>query len=347
MNGQLPGHEMLYKVAEMFHVTTGLVVQATFPPEAKESHEPDAVMRITQDGGAAEWTFAADILKTLTRATLGIAIQRVNRFQGKGVLITRYVTPPLADELRRANVQFLDMAGNAYLNAHPLFIFIKGNRPVELHVAEPVKRAFRPAGLQVLFALLSNPGLENATFREIAGIANVALGTVGWVMGDLKEKGYLVDMGKKGRHLVHKDKLLERWVAAYPDQLRPKLVVGRFRTADHLWWEKVNIGEFQACWGGEIAAALLTKYLKPQCATIYVMAPPAKLILQNKMQKDPKGNIEILQTFWGLDRQTAHQDDLAPPLLIYADLLATGDPRNIETAKLIYDQTITRLIGEN
>ncbi len=38
---------------------------------------------------------------------------------------------------------------------------------------------------------------------------------------------------------------------------------------------------------------------------------------------------------------------LAPPLLIYADLLATGDTRNIETARMIYEQELTGLIRED
>ena len=32
-------------------------------------------------------------------------------------------------------------------------------------------------------------------------------------------------------------------------------------------------------------------------------------------------------------------EDLVHPILIYADLLATGNERNIETAKMIYDKT--------
>ncbi len=35
---------------------------------------------------------------------------------------------------------------------------------------------------------------------------------------------------------------------------------------------------------------------------------------------------------------------LAPPLLTYADLLMTADDRNLETAELIYDQYIARLV---
>ena len=40
-------------------------------------------------------------------------------------------------------------------------------------------------------------------------------------------------------------------------------------------------------------------------------------------------------------------DDMVPPLLVYTDLLATGDPGNLETTKIIYEQTIDRLIEDH
>ena len=39
--------------------------------------------------------------------------------------------------------------------------------------------------------------------------------------------------------------------------------------------------------------------------------------------------------------------DVTPALLTYADLLATGDQRNIETAKIIYDQYLAQFIAED
>ncbi|MBW1728433.1 MAG: hypothetical protein JRJ62_12840, partial [Deltaproteobacteria bacterium] len=36
-----------------------------------------------------------------------------------------------------------------------------------------------------------------------------------------------------------------------------------------------------------------------------------------------------------------------PPILVYADLLATGDHRNIEAAEIIYEKYIGRFIREN
>jgi len=71
--------------------------------------------------------------------------------------------------------------------------------------------------------------------------------------------------------------------------------------------------------------------------TLYVDGKPDRVILANRLRPDVKGEIEIVDAFWATDdsRQT---DDIAPPLLVYADLMATSDPRNIESAKLIRDR---------
>ncbi|HCN91356.1 MAG TPA: hypothetical protein DIT28_19630, partial [Oxalobacteraceae bacterium] len=50
--------------------------------------------------------------------------------------------------------------------------------------------------------------------------------------------------------------------------------------------------------------------------------------------------------FWNFPGDPEH-DKLVPPLLVYADLLATGDARCIETAKMIYETYVARLFAEN
>lgn len=337
--------EILQKALAVFEKTT----QVTAELEALERtfdtvDRADAVIRIVwQD---MEWHFAAEVKATLAPATLGAAVHQLYRFPEKGILVTRYVTPQIAERLKEMDIPFIDTAGNAYLNEPPLFIYIKGNRPDPLfHPARP-PRAFQPTGLQVVFALLCNPGLEDAPFREIKKLAQVALGTVGWVMRDLRGKGYLLDIGKRGRRLVQKKDLLTQWVTTYPQLLRPKLVVGRFRTTEVDWWKRATLRDLQAFWGGEIAAAMLTRYLKPHIVTIYTKQPLGRLMVPHKIKKDDGGDIEVLNVFWDFEFEWPHRE-LVHPILIYADLLATGDPRNIEMAKMIYEQELTRLVRED
>jgi hypothetical protein len=103
---------------------------------------------------------------------------------------------------------------------------------------------------------------------------------------------------------------------------------------------------YGACWGGEVAAANLTGYVKPAKVTIYTNEPFGELVLKNRLRKAEQGNVEILTPFWNFKYELEDQD-VVPPVLVYADLMATGDLRNIEAAGIIYEKYLDRLIREN
>lgn len=315
-------------------------------PAEEAGLQPDRLIRLTVQGQRLE--YYAEIMVALTAVTRAQElIWLANRAQLKHplLLITRYVNPQMAERLRRGGMEFIDAAGNAFINRPRLYIFMKGNRPPEAAMPARPKRVFRPTGLKVIYAFLCKPGLENKTYREIAAAAGVALGTIGWFMRDLKEAGFLLDMGKQGKKLTQKEKLLQRWVTAYPGQLRPKQMLGRYR-GEYGWWQDKRLNPLKAQWGGEVAAARLTQYLKPQVVTVYTTAGYLnEFLLDNRLKKDPYGDVELLERFWTPGEIWRHED-LVHPVLVYADLLATGDERNIETAKMIYEQHIVRLIRE-
>ena len=103
----------------------------------------------------------------------------------------------------------------------------------------------------------------------------------------------------------------------------------------------------KAQWGGEVAAERLTLYLQPQIITIYTMPQQLnQLLAENRLRKDEPGDVEILKRFWKPPEMWQYED-LVHPILIYADLLATGNERNIETAKMIYDNHILELVRED
>ncbi len=265
------------------------------------------------------------------------------------IMVLPQVTAEKADELRKDNIQFIDAAGNCYINQLPLYLFIKGNKVQGVTKAPSVNRLFKQTGLRVLFALLCNPGLENETYRTIAAQTKVALGMVNWVVKDLKEVGFLLENGS-GRcrqvQLLRKEHLLERWITAYAEQLRPKLVIGRYRCADG-WWQRVALNPDQALWGGEVAAAKLTEYLKPQVVTLYVDRDnTGEVIISNRLKPDPQGEVELLGRFWQPDTVKPYGDTVHP-LLVYADLITTGNQRNIDTARIIYEEHLVQFIREN
>ena len=63
----------------------------------------------------------------------------------------------------------------------------------------------------------------------------------------------------------------------------------------------------------------------------------ADIIKEYKLLPDPNGNVKVYEKFWK-DHQKFK--NIVPPVIAYADLIATGNRRCIETAQKIYEQHI-------
>jgi hypothetical protein len=299
--------------------------------------QADALIRVRH--GDQEILYAAEVKRGLRPALLGAVLQQLERLGEQALLVADYVTPPLADALRARRVAFIDAAGNAYLDRPPLLVWVKGQRPVERATPQPMGRAFQASGLQVVFALLCHHEQVDHPYREIAKLAGVAHGTVGWVMAELPKLGFVAEVGRK-RRLLQPERLLQQWVEAYARTLRPKLVLGRFKAEKLDWWETVDPLKYGLTMGGEGAAARLTRHLRPGTLTFFGTRAEPRFLLDHRLRTDPSGEVEILRRFWLFDN-----DDpaLAPTLLVYADLLAIGDARCLETAKRLYEGILARL----
>ena len=342
---RLEENEILNLALEMMRKNLPIKVEFDVLEPVHTTRQPaDFLLRMAIDG--KEKRYYVEVKANVTKTDKLLAMVRKGEFEHPFLLVAKYINGQMAEQLKQDGIEFIDTAGNAFINQPPFYILVKGNRPPDIVKRPPVKRAFRPAGLKTIYAFLCNPRLENKTYREIAGVTDVALGTVDWIMKELKELGYLLDMGKRGIKLVQKEKLLQRWVTAYPEQLRPKLTLGRFR-GETGWWQQKNFDAVKARWGGEVAAAKLTQYLQPQIITIYTTPEQLnELLIENRLKRDQAGDVEILERFWKPAEPWARKD-VVHPILIYADLLATGNERNIETARIIYEKHIIRLIRED
>ena len=213
------------------------------------------------------------------------------------LLITDYVTPPLADELRRRQVQFIDAAGNAFLSRPGLFVFVTGRRARKSHTPPRTLRVFRPSGLKIIFALLSVPDLFAAPQRAIAAAAGVSLGSVALVLEGLTELGFVAEI-LGTRRVVSREQLLQQWTEAYARVLEPSLELGRFSAASPGWWRNADLTTYGAQWGGETAAALLHRYLVPQRSMIYTDTIPVRMLSKHRLRADPHGQVSLRRRFW-------------------------------------------------
>ncbi len=294
-------------------------------------------LRVPRENQARE--FWAEVKKNISGATISQAAFQSAQSAEKFVLIAEYISQPQAMKLRELDVSFFDTAGNAYFNEPGLYIYVAGQK-AEIK-REKIPRLFRPPGMKLLYAFLTDANLERESYRSISAATNVPTPTVGVFMADLEKAGFLFKRAGNERRIVRRDELFKRWLENYGESFRPTLNPVRFqsRKYDGRWWDDVDIAGYNACWGGETGGARLTKHLKPAVATIYSDSLLPRLQAQYGLIRDERGNVEILKKFW----TKGEIADVAPPLVVYADLVASADERNLETARIIYERYLAEL----
>lgn len=349
--------EILEQAIQAVEHETGLVLTIEQTKVPIDDGLADVILRLEPAG----LKFAVEIKKWAQQVNLGVLMNRVQQIPGEGLLVADYVNPRMGDKLRRQGVQFIDTAGNAYINQPPVYVYVTGHRPGDYQLMPyqgGAKRAFEPKGLMVIYAFLCQPGLVNAPYREIAKVTDVAVGTVNKVIDALKAAGFVRDVGRKEkRQLVDYERLLERWVEAWPEKLRPKQFFGEFVAMDPYWWKGINMEKYGGYWGGEIAGAIYTDYLKPEIATVYLPKENLNEFLMDmrlrkatEWNENTQGQVMIYHAFWDerLDVfEPIQKPGVVHPILAYADLVATGDTRNLEVARMIYDRYIAEYYRED
>jgi len=326
----------------------GLGVVLLKAPRDKGGVQADAWLRVGK--GKATTDYLVAVKRTLAPAMVGATLAQLRDLAAgakrPALLVADYVTAPVAETLRTQRQQFADAAGNAYLEGPGLLVYVTGRRPTADMARARTARTFTVNGLKVLFALLCDPGLAAAPYRAIAAAAGVALGALPAVLAELQEAGHLL-VADKTRRLDGTKRLLDEWALAYARLLRPKTMAGAYTTPTFETWNDWRLGP-EARWGGEPAANLLVRHLRPGVLTIYADKLPAKLMIEKRLVPVERTALppylEVRKPFWGKTLRIDVDANTVPPVLVYADLLATGDGRCIETAQMIYDAHLARFL---
>jgi hypothetical protein len=293
------------------------------------AREADARLKVV--GPSGDLTFDVHIKRRVTAASAAFVEPPARE---KTLLIAPHVPDSLGELMRELGVQFVDGAGNAYVRRDGLFIDIRGRRradaPRPNDQGRPL-RAFRNTGLRILFVLLANPRMISGGFRDIAHASGASVGTVQWVVKELEGAGFVASDGE--RRLHRQRELFNQWVNGYTLDLHPRLTLATFDAEDPRWWADADqdLRAAGAQWSGEVAAWHASPRLRPGRAIVYASSVPNRLAVEHRFRKaDGPGDVEIRQRFWHLPADGA--DILVPPPLVYADLIASGEPRQLEAA---------------
>ena len=257
------------------------------------------------------------------------------------LVIANTIYPPSKEYLKNNGINYLETSGNTFLNYKDVFLFIEGQKNEDRTHPLMVNRAFTKTGLKVVFVLLRSPAALRYPNRTLANLANVSLGAVNMALNGLITKGFLYKSGERGYKFSFKDALIENWVSAYQEKLKPDLHLGNFRLKEQgrlQNWQHLELDE-KSYWGGEPGAFKLRKSLNPALLIIYTEDTRTDFMKKYRLIPDPEGEIMLYQKFWS-DEMARDYNPVVPPLLIYADLMDTRDQRCIEEAQNIYKEYV-------
>ena len=292
-----------------------------------------------------EVRFIVDVKPEITQGNKGIMLQQLkdtSREENLPVLlITKYIPSTIAKSFVEEGINYIDAAGNCNIQHNSILLIIEGKKIERLSKTNQ-PRAFQEAGIKLIYCLLVNPENIHKSFRELSELSQISLGSVSTIIQELVDLKFLLKTKNK-KVLKNKKDLLKRWVIAYNDVLRPKLFVKRMNfmnKSEYSNWSSLNLSSVskKTLWGGECAAGILTQNLTPANFTIYTDATWQSLGKSLKLVPDDNGKIEILCLFYDTE-----EGNVVSPILIYADLMGSGDSRNIETAEIIFNNELQYL----
>lgn len=302
----------------------------------EKTNQVDGVLEFSSADDSQQYQLPAIILSTVVKTHLAKLRQIQQRYE-QLLVISGKISPGIREQLKAWGIGYLDSAGNVYLQMKNYFVFIDGQK--NYPPAARIKRQlFTKTGIQIVFHLLASEKVNQYTYRELAETLDVSLGSITNTMQQLNKQGFLVKKGHSEWSLYEKEKLLKTWIMAYAEKLKPDLLLGRFRFAkrDQNWVE-LELPE-DACWGGEPAAFLLTRYLQPAEWTLYTSQDTRTLMKHLHLLPDDNGPVRVYYKFWS--GALIPETQTAPTLLVYSDLMSSGVERNFETAQKIYDEIL-------
>jgi len=287
----------------------------------------------------------AVVRKGLRPATLPQLVERMRTQTGeelceRWILFADYITASLANRLREQGLWFVDACGNAYLDQPGvLLLFTVGQRPMREQARKG--QYFSEPGAKVLYYLLHYGPQIRATYRDIRQAVGVSLDKISKTFNELKGER-LLTMANQGSYEIHDaPRLLERWSDAYAAKLRPRILLGRFRSPfgkdfAKMFEEVASKRQLEdLVVGGEYAGDRLTGYLRARALNLYVPVDRADAVRRAlKLAPSQEGNIDLYEAFAQSlgEPRGRNGPAFAHPVLVYAELLATDDPRCGETA---------------
>jgi len=254
------------------------------------------------------------------------------------LLLARFIPKPSAERLIEAGVNFLDQAGNMHIVLGRKYErTIVGNRE---DVAPKDGPRVSPATAQLLFTFATIEQAGAWPVRQLAEASGLGKSNVANVRQQLVNRGLLKKSGR-GFEIRERGRLQEELLRGYEFALRPKLLIGRFRSPqndldDTIAELKKAFREMSIRWSvtGGPAASALQKFYRGLELPVFIDSFPDQLRRGLRIIPDKNGPVIFLRSFGTIPFwRDAEPFPLAHPWLIYSELMNSSDPRAHEAAE--------------
>src|SRR6478735_4085108 len=251
------------------------------------------------------------------------------------LLLAPYVPGKIGQHLAENKLSYADAVGNCHLlvkDGRELLAHIEGKKQLR---DGGERSAGRSPSYQLTFAILAQPTLLAESVRQIAIAAGIGKTAAADQLKRLTEQGLIHRKGS-GIAVARRRELLDRWLSAYADVVRPGWQVGRYRTKaddpeelereiEKLW------GQQQWAFGGGAAAWRMAQFYRGANTVLHVGSVPADMLRQLRAIPAADGALTILRTpgtvaYDGVGPHIAH------PLLVYSEMATSLDLRMREAA---------------
>jgi hypothetical protein len=270
----------------------------------------------------------------LNRSLVNAVIGKTHGRRGK-LLIARYVPVALGEQFVKAGVCFADDPGNVHLQLGTKFNWtVLGKREPP---ALPEAGRTTPATIQLLFQFAVEPPSAKWTVRDLARSTGISKTRVAQIRRRFFLEGILTGPTDKPDFRMTTG-IGDRLVAGYSQILRPKLLIGRCR------YEEPSVDRFLARLSREAAAQkipyALTGGPAADAMQHFYRSADVPVFLDTKWQRslrllpDRTGPVMLFKPLGNLVYWREFEGKMvAPPWLVYAELLTGADPRAREAAE--------------
>lgn len=350
----LPKHPLLQKCLAQLEALPHLKVESDVEEVPYVGKTAIADGRITLHSPQGSATYVVEIKTNVAISNLGETTAYLETLKQRlpnhyrPLLIAEKLSNLTIKGLIQHNFEFIDAAGNCYLNSPALYILTSNT---SLNAEKPAKSLdITTSTLQLMYVLLQVEftKISPPLFSELAEAAGISLKTLESSLDRLCQLKYLQRQPKGGYRIAKYTKLLERWELGYTEALRSKLLLGTYTpTSGRSFAELEDDLIYRAkderyLIGGELAGAIATKYLRPIGATLHLPESqnPTTLSLKLKLKPDKQGTITLMRQFGSRNAwDNAPMPMLADPLLIHAEMMTLAtDERVRETSDRLFKQ---------